>query len=489
MERVEVLEKLASGEPLFQRIPPIRFKLITGLETEYGVEQDQDGQPKDDFDNLEGITDNGGLVYRDLAKLEYATPECTNALDVTRFYAAGDRICAPYSQVLYRHNNDWRGNTFASHESYFTKLSKDERHQLLPWFVVRQIITGAGWQSLDSQGKDGEYFLSQRALFMKEVESEYTLEKRGILNTRKEPLAKVDGYDRFHVINGDANMSEVSLFLRVGLTQLFIHMAENGELPRIQYDENNAIDDMKEIAKCREGWYLRGRTEKIGAVELVRKYLHAAKKDYSGIDDVLDAVQIIAEDTLDKLQENSVELTRRLDWKIKLGALELFAQEKDSVKNPMFLCAQDLEYHKVHDVLTSDKEPDFEMKRLGTYQLLAKQKMVERIVSDALKEDAIYNPPQDTRAYIRGSIKKRIGEASLKKKLVLVPHPTLWGALVVISKKEYHRYKFGGKELNEIIETAEPKWTKEISNPFNPSLEIEQEFSKWLSIQNKPFWR
>ena len=50
--------------------------------------------------------------------------------------------------------------------------------------------------------------------------------KRPIINTRDEPHADADKYRRLHVIIGDANLAELSTYLKVGTTALVLAMIE-----------------------------------------------------------------------------------------------------------------------------------------------------------------------------------------------------------------------------------------------------------------------
>jgi proteasome accessory factor A len=56
--------------------------------------------------------------------------------------------------------------------------------------------------------------------------------KRPIINTRDEPHADADKYRRLHVIIGDANLAELSTYLKVGTTSLVLAMIEARALPR-----------------------------------------------------------------------------------------------------------------------------------------------------------------------------------------------------------------------------------------------------------------
>ncbi len=52
--------------------------------------------------------------------------------------------------------------------------------------------------------------------------------KRPIINTRDEPHADAEKYRRLHVIIGDANLSEISTYLKLGTTSLVLSMIEDG---------------------------------------------------------------------------------------------------------------------------------------------------------------------------------------------------------------------------------------------------------------------
>ena len=103
------------------------------------------------------------------------------------------------------------------------------RH-LIPFFVTRQVVCGAGRVGLGVDSRGAGYQISQRADFFEtEVGLETTL-KRPIINTRDEPHAVADRYRRLHVIIGDANLLDVATLLKVGTTSLVLGMIEDGHL-------------------------------------------------------------------------------------------------------------------------------------------------------------------------------------------------------------------------------------------------------------------
>ena len=107
-----------------------------------------------------------------------------------------------------------------------TPFSDIVRH-LTPFFVSRQVVCGSGRVGIGQDGREHGFQLSQRAdYFEVEVGLETTL-KRPIINTRDEPHADPEKYRRLHVIIGDANLAEISTYLKVGTTSLVLAMIED----------------------------------------------------------------------------------------------------------------------------------------------------------------------------------------------------------------------------------------------------------------------
>src|SRR6201991_859399 len=187
------------------------------------------------------ILTNGARLYVDHAHPEYSSPEVTNPMDAVLWDKAGERIMAeaaeraaqlPGAQPihLYKNNTDNKGASYGTHENYLMKretpFSDIVRH-LTPFFVSRQVVTGAGRVGIGQDGHEHGFQLSQRAdYFEVEVGLETTL-KRPIINTRDEPHSDAEKYRRLHVIIGDANLSELSTYLKLGTTALVLSMIED----------------------------------------------------------------------------------------------------------------------------------------------------------------------------------------------------------------------------------------------------------------------
>ncbi|MFM8906861.1 MAG: proteasome accessory factor PafA2 family protein, partial [Actinomycetota bacterium] len=194
------------------------------------------------------VLTNGARYYVDHAHPECSTPECRTPSEVVRYDRAAEEILrlsmeralallpAGGEIVVYKNNSDGKGNSYGCHENYLVDRAVPFGrlvNQITPHFVTRQVFTGAGKVGCESPGSmpgDIAYQLSQRADFFEEEVGLETTLKRPIVNTRDEPHCDPAKYRRLHVIVGDANMSEVATFLKVGTTAIVLAMIEDDAL-------------------------------------------------------------------------------------------------------------------------------------------------------------------------------------------------------------------------------------------------------------------
>ena len=142
----------------------------------------------------------------------------------------------PAEVIVHKNNSDGKGNSYGCHENYL--LARETPFgrivaQVTPHFVTRQVFTGAGKVGCELPGVPNDevpYQLSQRADFFEEEVGLETTLKRPIVNTRDEPHCDAQKYRRLHVIVGDANMSEVATYLKVGTTAIVLAMIEDDAL-------------------------------------------------------------------------------------------------------------------------------------------------------------------------------------------------------------------------------------------------------------------
>src|ERR1700737_3762100 len=164
------------------------------------------------------ILTNGARLYVDHAHPEYSAPECTNPLAAVIWDKAGERVMAEAAAraatvpgsapiQLYKNNTDNKGVSYGCHENYLMRRGTpfaDIVKFLVPFFVSRQVVCGAGRVGIGADGRGAGFQISQRADFFEvEVGLETTL-KRPIINTRDEPHADPEKYRRRHMIIGEA---------------------------------------------------------------------------------------------------------------------------------------------------------------------------------------------------------------------------------------------------------------------------------------------
>ena len=355
------------------------------------------------------ILTNGARLYVDHAHPEYSAPECTNPLAAVIWDKAGERVMAeaaakaatvPGSQPiqLYKNNTDNKGASYGCHENYLmrraTPFADIVRH-LTPFFVSRQVVCGAGRVGLGADGREDGFQISQRADFFEvEVGLETTL-KRPIINTRDEPHADPEKYRRLHVIIGDANMSEVSTYLKLGTTALVLAMIEDkflggdlsidspvAELRSISHDPS-----CRHLVTLRDGRKMTGVQLQMEYLELARKYTE--DKFGSDVDDMTADVLARWESVLTRLAEDPMLASRELDWVAKLELLEGYRTREGLTWGHPKLQLVDLQYSDVRSAR-------------GLYnRLVARGRMVQ-LVSEEDVARAIESPPEDTRAYFRG---------------------------------------------------------------------------------------
>jgi proteasome accessory factor A len=354
------------------------------------------------------ILTNGARLYVDHAHPEYSTPECTNPLDVVRWDKAGEQVALDACRfasvagepdiVLYKNNTDNKGASYGAHENYLMKRSTPfgeiVRH-LTPFFVSRQVVCGAGRVGIGQDGREHGFQISQRAdYFEVEVGLETTL-KRPIINTRDEPHADPEKYRRLHVIIGDANLSEVSTFLKMGTTALVLDMIED----RFIQSDLTVVRPVASLRAVSHGPTLTHLLERpdgqtLTAVELQWEYFNLAKKyvDQHDVEepdgqtrDVLDRWESV----LNRLERDPRECAQELDWVAKLNLLESY-RDRDG------LDWDDAKLHLV-DLQYADVRPE-----KGLYHRLVRLGRMERLLEDASVTAAMHDPPEDTRAYFRG---------------------------------------------------------------------------------------
>ncbi|MBW2360227.1 MAG: proteasome accessory factor PafA2 [Deltaproteobacteria bacterium] len=359
---------------------------------------------------------NGARYYVDHAHPEYSCPEVTNPRDLVIHEKAGERIIeasrreanallpAGMQMLLYKNNSDRKGNSYGAHENYLmdrrTSFKQVVEH-LMPFFATRQIYCGAGKVGSENRSQPCDYQISQRADFFETEVALDTMVKRPIINTRDEPHADREKYRRLHVIVGDANLSEYTIYLRQGVTTLVLSMIEDGAIDRSLSlrDPVRAIKEVSHDPSCRVELAMENGKHWT-AVQVQREYLTLAEKYLAGRTSQEWERDIIGKwaAALDALERDPMELATQVDWVMKKALIESFKERKGLDWGAPQVQMLDLQYHD----LRQDK---------GLYFMLERQGRAERIATDEEIIAAITAPPEDTRAFFRGECLRRYGSA------------------------------------------------------------------------------
>ena len=361
------------------------------------------------------VLSNGARFYNDHAHPEYSTPECTTLRQLVAHEKAGERILAecarrrnlklPAGQEvrLFKNNTDFAGHSYGCHDNYLIRrdLPWDRLvGGILPFLVTRQIFAGAGKMGVEAEGGGGQpgvFQISQRADFFSTLVSIDTMNKRPLVNTRDEPHADASRYRRFHVIIGDSNMSEWATALKTGTTALVLGLIERDQAPQIEIAQ--PINATKSISRDQgHDWIIElsdGR--KISAIDVQRLYLKAAQSD-GGADPETAWLLREWEQVLNDLERDVTATRDRVDWAAKWSLLDAFREEQKISWSDPWLQALDLEYHNI--------QPD-----QGLFHELARQGSMRAIVSEREIKNAIFSPPETTRAYFRGRAVARFNHA------------------------------------------------------------------------------
>ncbi|MGI9016607.1 MAG: depupylase/deamidase Dop [Euzebya sp.] len=376
--------------------------------------------PEDDIGLANSILTNGARFYVDHAHPEYSSPEVSNPLDAVIWDKAGERILeiaaakaallVPGDQdgragriLITKNNTDGKGAAYGMHENYIVDRATpfgEIVRQLTPFFITRQALVGAGRVGSEFSWADVDYQMTQRADFFEvEVGLETTL-KRPIINTRDEPHADPDRFRRLHVIIGDANMSEVGTYLKLGTTALVLSMIEDGFLPTAMAVATpvKTLHRVSHDLSCVKPIELvDGRL--VRPMEIQWHYLEWAHKWVSSRDapDWAGEVIRVWERLISAIEEDPMGLDGVVDWVTKYRIMQRFVDRDGLDWDSQKLKLIDIQYHDVR----RDK---------GLYNRLVAGGRIETLVTEDQINAAIMNPPTDTRAYFRGRCLEKFRE-------------------------------------------------------------------------------
>jgi proteasome accessory factor A len=369
----------------------------------------------DDIKALKGIKlndgfflPNGARFYVDYPDLEYSTPECRKIKDLIAAEKASNLFMNLLTKgveeelnckiSVLKDNSDRKGHSFASHENYllkrstFLKLIQEgtiESEFLISFLITRIIFTGSGKIGIETSRFPLEdvFQISQRAEFIREKIGIRTVGVKNIINIRDEPHAS-PSLARLHIIASEASFCDCSYFLRIGTTQLILKMIEDGFIkPIIIKDPVSAI---KRISVTPDTLITLENGKRVKAVDIQEEFLNLALeyfKKHQPTEEEKELIEIWSF-VLDNLKKNNFQsLFGIIDWVTKKILIE---KAKEEGKDLNFLKTIDVLYHDLNGIFTQ----------------LDKKGKIKKIVNDEQILNFLFNPPKDTRAYIRGNLVK-----------------------------------------------------------------------------------
>ncbi|MUH57620.1 MAG: proteasome accessory factor PafA2 [Actinobacteria bacterium] len=358
------------------------------------------------------VLTNGARFYVDHAHPEYSSPECRTPLSGLLYDRVGEDVLLHAVRVanqtsegmppitVYKNNTDGKGNSYGTHENYLVDREipfAEIVRAMAPHLISRQVILGAG-----KVGFETEYFeelaprfqIAQRSEFFEELVGLETTLKRPIVNTRDEPHGDPERFRRLHVIIGDANMSEVATFVKLGSTALLLAVLEDrgsGVFPPMPKTPVRAVREYGADLTLTHGQEaVDGRTRSAWDYQdelwnLAEGYVNGGDGSAVASEAELTLLLTNWREMLDGVRDAPESVADRVDWVAKLRLVNGMRERHGLSDEDPRLAAIDIQYH--------DIRPE---------KSLARRVGLRKLLEASAIGEAFHNPPRDTRAYFRG---------------------------------------------------------------------------------------
>tara|TARA_B100001765_G_C19488098_1_gene332411 strand:- start:682 stop:1398 length:717 start_codon:yes stop_codon:yes gene_type:complete len=196
-------------------------------------------------------------------------------------------------------------------------------------------------------------------------------------------------------------MSEYTSFLKVGATALLLRMMEDPGVVLRDLTLENPIRAIREISHditCTRRVRLANGRE-ASAFEIQAEYLERAQRfaDTNELSQEEKQALSMWEHCMRGIEQDPLTLDREVDWVIKYHLLERYQAKHGLELSDPRTALLDLQYHDVNQ-------------SRGVFYLLQRNGLVERVLEDADIELAIEQPPQTTRARLRGEFVRKAKE-------------------------------------------------------------------------------
>ncbi|WP_182353505.1 depupylase/deamidase Dop [Flaviflexus huanghaiensis] len=378
------------------------------------------------------VLSNGARFYVDHAHPEYSAPEALGPLAAVLYDRAGEHIARDamalanrpeVEYIAYKNNVDGKGATYGAHENYLVDRSVDFDDivtALIPFFVTRPVLCGAGRVGLGQRSERPGFQISQRADYVENDVGLETTFNRPIINTRDEPHA-LPTWRRLHVIGGDANLFDFSTFLRVGTTAAVLWVLENGgaglecdalalEDPVWESQEVSYDTTLTHELSLRDGSSMTALDIQAAYAGMCRRAMEQA----GPLDDETAFLLDTWDEVIAGLRADVYSMAAKVEWVAKLQLLDGLRERGTMAWDDPKLIAFDLQWH--------DLRPG-----RSIVDRLDAAGRIDRLFSPAEVAGAATVPPQDTRAFIRGSLISRYPGAV---------HAAAWDSITIDNGEE-----------------------------------------------------
>jgi proteasome accessory factor A len=277
---------------------------------------------------------------------------------------------------------------------------------MVPHFVSRQIITGAGKVGYETDVLSDlrpRFQISQRAEFFEEIVGLETTLKRPIVNSRDEPHADPDRFRRLHVINGDASMSQVATLVKIGSTALLLGALESfgvGAFPTSPRFPVHAIRhyscdlSLKSPVEDMDGRLLTAWDYQDQLWQLAARFHDSGASDSVASPDEVVLILRHWRELLDGVRDAPDTVSDRIDWLAKKRLVDGYQERFATVDTDPRLKVIDVQYHDVRPEKSLSR-------RAGLFALFPAEDVAT----------AVTIAPTTTRAYARGECVRRFGSS------------------------------------------------------------------------------
>jgi proteasome accessory factor A len=196
-------------------------------------------------------------------------------------------------------------------------------------------------------------------------------------------------------------MSEYATFLKVGTTSILLRMLEDQAVVLRDMTLENPIRAIREIShdtSCRRRVRLANGRE-ASALDIQAEYLARAQRyhEQKGFSPLEEQALQMWEHCLTAIEKDPLTLDRECDWVIKHRLIEAYRERHGVPLSHPKVALMDLQYHDV----SRDRGLFYRMQQKG---------LVERVCTDEAIETAVEEPPQTTRARLRGEFIRKAKE-------------------------------------------------------------------------------